>query len=377
MKSIFVFILALFFSGFIPGCGKDEKVTKKPEQQKDSSNQEVVTKTPSLKSDKEKLISVIAVGDIMMGSNYPTNASLPPNDGRDILSGVNDVLQNADISLGNLEGTLLNSGGKVKECGTPENCHAFRMPEHYAQYLKDAGFDYMNLANNHSGDFGMVGRESTMNTLEQYEIKYAGLEAAKTSIIEINKIKIGFAGFAPNWGTCDLNNLPGAKELVKDLKKKCDIVVVCFHGGAEGTGAQRVRNETEYYLGEKRGNVVEFAHGVIDAGADIVLGSGPHVARAMELYEGKIIAYSLGNFCTYGKFGLAGVLGIAPILKVYVDSKGNFIKGEITSIKQKGRGIPELDDENKSAQLISKLTQMDFPNTKINIDSEGIITLDK
>ncbi len=369
MRTILIFIIALFISG----CGKDERITKKPEQQKDSANTEVITKTPS--PPKENLISIIAVGDMMMGSNYPTNASLPPNDGKDILSGVSDVLQNADISLGNLEGTLLNSGGKAKDCG--EHCHAFRMPEHYAQYLKDAGFDYMNIANNHSGDFGIIGRESTMNTLEKYGIKYAGLEVAKTSIIEVNKIKIGFAGFAPNWGTCELNNLPAARELVKELKKKCDIVVVCFHGGAEGTGAQRVRNETEYYLGEKRGNVVEFAHGVIEAGADVVLGSGPHVARAMELYEGKIIAYSLGNFCTYGKFGLAGVLGLAPILKVYVDAKGNFVKGEITSIKQKGRGIPELDDENKSAQLISKLTQMDFPNTKINIDSEGIISLDK
>lgn len=360
-KNIIFFLLIIICS-----CKNEEHITKKPEQKIDSS--EIVTKKPS-----ENLISIVAVGDIMMGSNYPSSASLPPNDGKDILSGVSEVLQNADITIGNLEGTLLNSGGKAKDCG--EHCHAFRMPEHYAGYLKDAGFDYMNLANNHSGDFGILGRETTMSTLKEYDIKYAGLEAAETSIIKSGNTKIGFAGFAPNWGTCDINNLPKAKKIVSDLKKECDIVIVCFHGGAEGSGAQRVKNETEYYLGEKRGNVVEFSHGVIDAGADLVLGSGPHVSRAMELYEGKLIAYSLGNFCTYGKFGISGVLGLAPILKVYVDEKGNFVKGEIISAIQKGRGIPVLDEGNKAAQIIAKLTQMDFTNTKINIDSEGIISL--
>jgi hypothetical protein len=355
----------------LTSCNKEEKITRKPESKIDSSATEKITQKPE---EEKKLISFIAVGDIMMGSNYPTNASLPPNDGKDVLSDVSEVLSDADITIGNLEGTLLNSGGKAKDCG--EHCHAFRMPEHYAGYLKEAGFDYMNLANNHSGDFGLLGRETTMKTLEEYEIKYGGLEVAPTAIIEQGKLKIGFAGFAPNWGTCDINKLSKAKEIVSELKEKCDIVIVCFHGGAEGTGAQRTKNETEYYLGEKRGNVVEFAHGVVEAGADLVIGSGPHVSRAVELYEGKFIVYSLGNFCTYGKFGLAGVLGLAPILKVNLDSKGNFVSGEIISAKQKGRGIPVLDENNQAAQIMSKLTQMDFPNTKLSINSDGKISID-
>lgn len=367
MRILFFALTFLLLSS----CNKEEKITHKPEPKIDSSSDE---KTTRKENEEKKLISVIAVGDIMMGSNYPTNASLPPDDGKDILTGVSEVLSDADISIGNLEGTLLNSGGKAKDCG--EHCHAFRMPEHYAGYLKEAGFDYMNLANNHSGDFGPLGRETTMKTLEDYEIKYGGLEAAPTAIIEQEKLKIGFTGFAPNWGTCDINNLSKAKEIVNTLKQECDIVIVCFHGGAEGTGAQRTKDETEYYLGEKRGNVVEFAHGVIDAGADLVIGSGPHVSRALELYEGKFIAYSLGNFCTYGKFGLSGVLGLAPILKVNLDSKGNFISGEIISAKQKGRGIPVLDESNQAAQIISKLTQMDFSNTKLSIGSDGKISLD-
>lgn len=366
MRTI-LFVLTILL---LTSCNKEEKITRKPEIKSDSLT-EKITKNPE---QEKKTISLIAVGDIMMGSNYPSSASLPPNDGKDILSGVSDVLSDADITIGNLEGTFLNSGGKAKDCG--EHCHAFRMPEHYAGYLKDAGFDYLNLANNHSGDFGVLGRETTMKTLEEYEIKYGGLETAPTAIIQKGKLKIGFAGFAPNWGTCDINNLTKAKEIVSSLKEKCDIVVVCFHGGAEGSGAQRTRNETEYYLGEKRGNVIEFAHGVIEAGADLVIGSGPHVSRAVELYKGKLIAYSLGNFCTYGKFGLSGVLGLAPILKVNLDEKGNFINGEIISAKQKGRGIPVLDEGNQAAQIISKLTQIDFPESKISIDSEGKISTD-
>ncbi len=131
----------------------------------------------------------------------------------------------------------------------------------------------------------------------------------------------------------------------------------------------------ETYLGERRGNVVEFSRSVIDAGADLVFGSGPHVPRAVELYNGKFIAYSLGNFCTYGKFGISGVLGYAPIIKVYVDSNGKFVKGEIISAQQKGRGVPFLDDEYKASQNIAKLTKMDFPNTTLQINETGVITL--
>jgi len=365
-------IAALFFLLIvISGCEEKSNITKKPEPVTDTT--ENITKQPEEKS--QELISIIAVGDIMMGSNYPSSASLPPNDGKDILDNVSEVLKDADVTIGNLEGTLLNSGGKPKECGSPEHCHSFRMPEHYAGYLKEAGFDFMNLANNHSGDFGIVGRESTVNTLKDYGIKYAGLETDATSIMQIGNLKIGFAGFAPNWGTCDINNIPKAKEIISELKKKCDLVVVCFHGGAEGSGAQRVKEGTEFYLGEKRGNVVDFSRSVIDAGADLVFGSGPHVSRSVELYEGKLIAYSLGNFCTYGKFGISGVLGYAPIIKVYIDSKGKFVKGEIISAQQKGRGVPFLDDEHKAAQTIAKLTKIDFPNTDLIISETGIITL--
>lgn len=311
-----------------------------------------------------------------MGTNYPSNASLPPNDGEGIFDDVKELLQSSDITFGNLEGTLLNSGGTPKR-GKDSDAHiiSFRMPEHYAEYLKDAGFNLIGHANNHCGDMGDIGRESTAKTLDSYNLKHAGYLNTPTAIYEKNGIKFGLIAFAPNNGTVNLNDDAGAVKLVKELKKKCDILIVSFHGGAEGTGAQHVTGRREIFLGEDRGNVLEFAHMVVDAGADIVFGQGPHVSRAIELYKDRIIAYSLGNFCTYGKFGLSGALGLAPILKVYIDKKGRFLQGRIFPVKQIKKGIPVFDEKYQVVEIIKDLTKHDFPNTPLNISEDGKIEI--
>jgi poly-gamma-glutamate capsule biosynthesis protein CapA/YwtB (metallophosphatase superfamily) len=311
---------------------------------------------------KPKIFSVIGVGDIMMGTNYPDASSLPPNDGKNMLDSVAHILMDADVTFGNLEGTLLNSGGTPKDCGDSEHCHSFRMPEHYAGYLKSAGFDLLSLANNHSGDMGPKGRTTTMKTLDEYKINFAGYTTHPYTVFEKDGFKFGLAAFAPNNGTVPLNDHDNAVKIVKELRSKCDILIVSFHGGAEGSGAAHVPKRREVFLGEDRGNVYEFAHTVIDAGADIVFGHGPHVPRGVELYKDRLIAYSLGNFCTYKKFGLSGILGIAPILKVYVNDKGEYQKSEIISIKQIKGGIPVVDSSNTAEKLVRKLSVEDFGN---------------
>lgn len=363
VKVLILFIISSVFFN----CNRDKPI----HIAKDTT----VKKESEVKKEKGELISVIGVGDIMLGSNYPSSGSLPPDDGKYLLEDVKSILEDADITCGNLEGTLLDKGGTPKMCGdsTGRNCHSFRMPTKYAEYLKDAGFDFMNLANNHSGDMGIEGRESTYRTLEKKEISFAGTLDYPVAILEYAGVKYGFAGFAPNNGTVSILNLEKAAEIVSDLKKESDIVIVFFHGGAEGLSAQRVPRNNEMYLGEKRGDVYEFAHAVIDAGADIVFGSGPHVTRAIELYKNRIIAYSLGNFCTYGKFGLNGAMGIAPILKVFVNGKGEFVKGKVTAVKQVRRGFPVIDESQAVIKTIKSLTEKDFPETKLIIDDEGNI----
>ncbi|MDZ4824075.1 MAG: CapA family protein [Flavobacteriales bacterium] len=319
-------------------------------------------------------LTIIGVGDMMLGTNYPSTAYLAPNDGRDLLSPVEHILQNADVTFGNCEGTFLDEGGTVKQCNDPSKCYAFRQPTRYVEYLVEAGFDMVSIANNHTGDFGDVGRTSTVKTLAASGLKYAGLLACPTTIFEKDGVKYGLAAMAPNTGTVDIRDIEGAKKIVSELSKQCDIVIVSFHGGAEGPQHTHVKNKTEIFYEENRGNVVAFSHAVIDAGADVVFGHGPHVTRAIELYKDRMIAYSLGNFCTYARFSLSGPSGMAPILKLDVNKKGEFLSGEIFAIKQEGEGGPQLDMENRVITEIISLTESDFPNNDLQISLSGLIT---
>ncbi|MCP4702293.1 MAG: CapA family protein [Gammaproteobacteria bacterium] len=318
-------------------------------------------------------VSIIGVGDIMLGTNYPSAQYLPPRNGRNLLRKVNEILRNADITFGNLEGAILNRGATIKRC---TNCYAFRMPENLAGNLETAGFDILSIANNHARDFGRKGLDNTISVLENLGIKSAGLKKRKNSSVMFtkNKVKYGFAAFAPNIGTLDIRNLPKAKKIVRNLAKKSDIVIVSFHGGAEGSRHQHVPKKTEFYYRENRGNVHKFAHAVIDAGADVVFGHGPHVTRAVELYKNRFIAYSLGNFCTYGRFNLRGVSGVAPIIKVNMTKKGDFVNAKITPVVQLGRGGVSIDPQKRAIRLIRNLTKEDFPGNKLKIGGDGTIT---
>lgn len=321
---------------------------------------------------KNDTITIIGVGDIMLGTSYP-EGYLPPDDGRNLLTVVEKVLQNATITFGNHEGTLFDGKGTPKQCANPALCYAFKSPERYAQYLKRAGFDLMSVANNHSGDFGPEARERTMQVLGAAGIASSGTTAKPFVVLEKGGVKYGLASFAPNNGTQNINNYTEAKEIVSFLDSLCDIVIVSFHGGAEGRSKQHVPRKKEMFLGENRGDVYKFSRVVIDAGADVVFGHGPHVTRAVDLYKDRFIIYSLGNFATYGRFNLKGETGIAPIMKVFVDKEGKFLKGQIIATKQIGEGVPVLDANGEVIEKIQQLTKADFPNGKLKIEDDGSI----
>ncbi|HMC99977.1 MAG TPA: CapA family protein, partial [Ferruginibacter sp.] len=214
-------------------------------------------------------VSLIAVGDIMFGSNFPDASHLPPNDGKDLLNGFDSILKSADITFGNSEGVFLDAGGEAKGFGA--NVYSFREPRRYAQYFVDNGFDLLSVANNHVADFGRTGMESTVATLKSLNLHFAGLENYPTTIITVRNLKIGLAAFAPHTGCIQMNDYAAAIASVQQLKKECDIVMVSYHGGAEGRNATHVPKRTEIFFGQNRGNVYEFAHKMIDAGADIVV----------------------------------------------------------------------------------------------------------
>ena len=318
-------------------------------------------------------VSIIGVGDIMMGTNYPEDR-LPPNDGQFLMADVAHVLRDAHMTFGNLEGTLLDEGGTPKKCNNPKVCYAFRSPTRYVRNLVDAGFDMVSLANNHAGDMGDEGRDTTMSTLNRAGILHAGQMSMKTAIFIKDSIRYGLAAFAPNTNCVPINDLEGAQDIVRELDSLVDIVVVSFHGGAEGAKFQHVPRTHEMYYGEDRGDVYEFSHTLIDAGADIIFGHGPHVTRGMEVYKKRFIAYSLGNFCTYKGINVAGINGLAPIAKVYTTASGEFLKGEVIPTIQSHTTGVQIDAQKSVIKIVKELSEKDFPESEIEIDDNGLIT---
>lgn len=319
-------------------------------------------------------ITLMAVGDIMMGTTYPNTSYLPPK-GTYPFKDVHNILLKADILFGNLEGTLTDTGENAKKCKDPSKCYSFKSPESYGKHLKKAGFDVVSIANNHIGDFGITGIKNTLKALDNNEIVAAGILSKPTAIFKKNGITFGFVAFAPNKDCLKINRLEEARKIVAAIDKKVDITIVSFHGGAEGTKHKNITRKQEYFYGENRGNVYQFSHLMIDAGADIVLGHGPHVTRAMEIYKNKLIAYSLGNFATYKRFSLKGVKAYAPILEITLNPKGNFLKGKIHSAIQTKSRYPFIDEEQKAFKEIKKLTLTDFPENKIDFYDDGSFAL--
>lgn len=316
-------------------------------------------------------LRVRAVGDVMLGTSVPEGV-LPPDDGAHLLDDVAPLLQDADVTFANLEGPLCDSGTSAK-CRKGGNCFAFRSPTRYAKYLKAAGIDLGSTANNHSGDFGEACRRETEAALDAQGIIWSG-PPGSIGTLTVKGKKVALLAFHTSGATNDVNDLATAKKLVAQAATTHDLVVVSFHGGAEGLGADRVKDGAERYLGENRGDLKVFTHGVIDAGADVVFGHGPHVLRAMELYQGRFIAYSLGNFATYGRFSLGGALGVSVILEVELADDGRFVKGRLLSTKQEGKGVPMRDDAKRGQKAIVELSARDFPKTGVRVSDEGVLS---
>jgi hypothetical protein len=311
----------------------------------------------------------------MFGTTFPSARYLPYHDNPLILLGdLADSLASSDVTFGNLEGSFLDVGEPAKKCRDTTICYLFRMPEKYAGTLAVAGFDILSLANNHFGDFGIPSRIRTMSLLDSLGIEYAGLVEKPYSIFTKGSVVYGFCAFAPNAGTVSITDIPAAEALVKFLSDTCDLVIVSFHGGAEGAEYQNVTRNEELSFGESRGNVYKFSHRMIDAGADVVFGHGPHVTRAIEVYKERFIGYSMGNFCTYGRFNLSGPNGIAPMLKLTVDRSGKFLAGTIIPVFQVYNGGVRVDPEKRVIKKIKELTALDFPESVINISDNGKIT---
>jgi hypothetical protein len=336
------------------------------------------------------------VGDINLGTATLPDG-VPPDSGRGLLDRARPALA-GDLVVGNFEGVLADTGTSIKclirvprtkrrhprpqeqtsdSFVTRRNCYAFRTPIALAPRLVEAGFTHLNLANNHANDLGTAGRASTERTLDSLGIRFYG----PLNRIVLDTVRrgdslttVGIIGFTTYPFAYDLLDIDRSAAVVDSVRPLVDLLIVTFHGGAEGVRALRTSEAAESLGAEPRGELRRWARAVIDAGADAVIGHGPHVLRGMEFYRGHLIAYSLGNFLTYRGFNLEGPLGISGVLQLEFTGHGALRRARLVPMVQVPQQGPQPDPRRAALQLVRRLSVEDFGATAARIGPAGQIT---
>ena len=237
------------------------------------------------KTDNVIKITISAAGDCTLGIDSRYNNSFhtyyKKNGSAYFFKKVKKTFQKDDVTIVNFEGTLTDSSNRANKKYT------FKGPASYAKILKKGSVEVVNIANNHTMDFGNSGFTDTKRTLKKNEIEYC--YSSTIAYKKVKGIKIAFIGF---------NQLDGISKqqisntIKKAKKRKSKIIIVSFHWGIE----------KEYYPNSTQKSLGRYA---IDAGASLVLGHHPHVLQGIEKYKGRYIVYSLGNFCFGGNMNPA------------------------------------------------------------------------
>ncbi len=311
------------------------------------------------------VITIGWVGDTTPGSMY----GLAPDGGRALFGGLPAWLRKPDLMIANLEGTYSTAGPSKCSGSSAGTCYAFQAPPSYVGALAWSGIDLVNMANNHSMDYLQRGYLQTQAALKKAHVAYAGPPDTIT-IVKVRGVRVAVMGFSPYPWSAPLNDIPEAAALVRRAAAEADVVIVLMHAGAEGADQTHTPSGTQYFLGEDRGDVRAFAHAMVDAGADLVLGSGPHVIRGIERYRDRLIAYSLGNFAGWHNFGLGGDLSLSGLLTVKVTQTGRIVGGRWLALRVVSPGVPAVDGTGQSLTLVRSLSASDFAHT-FRLDSRG------
>jgi hypothetical protein len=313
-------------------------------------------------------VTIASVGDVVMGT---PEFGLPPANGSTLFSSVTSLLK-GNVVFGNLEEALATGPGSKCGGASGGGCYAFASPPSYARNLKAAGFTVMGIANNHALDWGPSGQRSTVAALDSQRILHTG----RPGEIAVQKLpgggSVAVISVAPYSWSQNALNIPGTVALVRKATTMAPIVMVNMHVGAEGSSATHVPQGSETFLGEDRGNSRALARAVVDAGADLVVGQGPHVLRGMEFRGGRLIAYSLGNFLGYKTFSVGGVSGQSGALSVTLAPDGAFKSARFSPTQLSGDGVPSPGGSGIS--IIQSLSRQDFGSTAARISSGGDIT---
>ncbi len=319
-------------------------------------------------------LRLVFTGDINIGTRTLPDG-IPPDSGRGLFAGVDSLLR-GDLVVGNFEGVLSDSGESSKCAPRSTRCYAFATPTWLAPRFREAGFTHLNLANNHANDYGLDARRHTEATLRNLGMTpYGPLEmVAITPVVRDGvTMLVGLVGFTTYPHAYNLLDIAHSAAIVDSVRPLVDVLIVTFHGGKEGAAAIRTGTGPEFLGKEPRGNLRRFARAVIDAGADAVVGHGPHVLRGVEFYRDRPIVYSLGNFLTYRGFNLDGPLGITSLLILDLDADGKFVAGRLPPLLQLPQIGPVPDAGGNAVELLRRVTKLDFPLTGARLLDDGTV----
>lgn len=260
---------ALFIAAIIWGFSGEKREKRRAEKEY----------TPSVQT-----VTVTAAGDCTLATDvnastegsFAAYASQLGGDYSYFLKNVAPVFAEDDLTIVNFEGTLSNQGTRQ------DKQFAFRGKPEYVQVLTTSSVEAANLANNHSADYGDVSLTDTIKYLNEAGI--SNFIGTNTAMREVNGISVGLVGINA-LNEEEAGKLEKAIGSVKSLGAQ--LVIVSMHWGEEKATAP---NEQQ----------IELAHKAVDLGADLVIGTHPHVLQGIEKYNGRYIAYSLGNFCFGG-----------------------------------------------------------------------------
>jgi Bacterial capsule synthesis protein PGA_cap len=358
-------VVAAFTIGAVAAAVIDRGAPKEP------PSATPVPQAPPVKQPRRKrgplpTVRIAAVGDITLGRT----PSLPDGGAFALLRGARSALRGG-VVLGNLE-TTLATGGPAKCAPGAVSCFSFRAPPGYALALRRLGFTVLNLANNHAYDYGAVGQKETVRALRRARLADTG-RPGEITYRRVGRVRVALVGFAPYDWAQSLLDLAAARRLVRKADRHADVVVATMHAGAEGVDHAHVEPGPESYLGEQRGNVVAFAHAAVNAGADVVIGHGPHVLRGLEWYHGHLIAYSLGNFSSYRTLAVGGVLGVSMVLQVTLRADGRFVRGRIVALRLVGVGAPTVDRDRAAVARVRSLSKDDFGRRAMRVTARGLL----
>jgi len=283
------------------------------------------------------VLKLLAVGDICL----KTKNNVHP------FKNVKSVFRDKDILFGNLE-TVLSDQGKEVEKAT-----LLHISPDKVTYLKDAGFDVLNVANNHIMDLGWEGLNKTLEVLHQNHLSFIGAGNRKFNhsyaLVERKGIKLGFLGyykggfknFEKGIFIDRINNDDICRD-IKNLKSKCDIAIVSLHWGIENV----------FYPSPKQ---IKLARNLIDAGSSLVLGHHPHVVQGIERYKNGLIVYSLGNFQFIDDSSRDSI-----ILTVIINKNG-IEDYKIIPVKIDENFIPYVMNNQDTQEMLSFINKISLP----------------